>query len=96
MCCQYPSGEEVLFLQHTHTHMRTHTHTHTHMHTHTHTAHTVRDITARYASGWCTHTRKHRLSGDWWSEVLQPYSPDKAECEQEEEDILSMLAPVMM
>ena len=49
----------------------------------------VRDVTARYASKWCTHVRKQRLSEEWWEESLRPYEPSsREEREAEEEDIL--------
>ena len=49
----------------------------------------MRDVTARYASNWCTHGRKQRLSEEWWEESLRPYEPSSwEEREAEEEDIL--------
>lgn len=47
------------------------------------------DVTARYASDWCTATRRFRLSESWWQETLQPYAATKEERELEEEDIMS-------
>ena len=46
------------------------------------------DVTARYASEWCTATRKLRLN-EWWQETLQPYASSKADREMEDEDIMS-------
>lgn len=51
-------------------------------------ARTVCDVTARYASHWCTHVRKQRLSEAWWAETLDPLSPSLEEKEEEEEDFL--------
>lgn len=47
------------------------------------------DVTARYASDWCTATRRLRLSESWWQETLEPYAPSKEERELEEDDIMS-------
>lgn len=49
------------------------------------------DVTARYASDWCTATRRLRLSESWWKETLEPYALSKEERELEEEDIMSKL-----
>ena len=51
-------------------------------------ARAVCDVTARYASHWCTHVRKQRLSEPWWAETLAPLSPSREEQEEEEEDFL--------
>ena len=51
--------------------------------------HYVSDVTARYASNWCTGTRSRRLSESWWREVLQLYAPSREEREREEDDIMS-------
>ena len=51
-------------------------------------ARAVCDVTARYASHWCTHVRKQRLSEPWWAETLAPFSPSREEKEEEEEDFL--------
>ena len=48
----------------------------------------VSDVTARYASDWCTATRKLRLN-EWWQETLQPYAASKEDREMEKEDIMS-------
>ena len=49
----------------------------------------VRDVTARYASDWCTEARKHRVSQSWWEETLRPYqSQDLMETMQENEEIM--------
>lgn len=50
------------------------------------------DVTARYASDWCTATRRFRLSESWWKETLEPYGLSKEERELEEEDIMSELS----
>ena len=47
------------------------------------------DVTGRYASEWCTATRRLRLRDSWWSDTLLPISPGREEREREEEDILS-------
>ena len=49
------------------------------------------DVTGRYASEWCTSTRKLRLrdSASWWVESLRPFTPDREEREREEEEIMS-------
>ena len=50
---------------------------------------TVRDVTARYASNWCTYGHKQRLGDEWWEESLRPFEPtSQDEREAEEEDIL--------
>ena len=51
-------------------------------------ARAVCDVTARYASHWCTHVRKQRLNEPWWAETLAPLSPSREEKEEEEEDFL--------
>jgi len=48
----------------------------------------VCDVTARYASHWCTQVRRQRLSEEWWAEALSSLSPDPQEREEEEEDLL--------
>ena len=46
-------------------------------------------MTAHYASNWCTHGRKQRLSEEWWEESLRPFEPSsQQERDAEEEDIL--------
>ena len=52
----------------------------------------VVDVTGRYASEWCTSTRRLRLRDSWWSESLSPFSPSHEEREREEEDIMSELS----
>lgn len=48
----------------------------------------VSDVTARYAPGWCTDTRKQRVDEGWWAESLRPYrSDDIVEVMEENEDI---------
>ena len=49
----------------------------------------MRDVTARYASGWCTHTHKQRLDDVWWAESLRPYQPSRLDGEEEDKDLLS-------
>ena len=49
----------------------------------------MQDVTARYASGWCIHTRKQRLDDVWWAESLQPYQPSRLDREEEDKDFLS-------
>ena len=53
------------------------------------------DVTGRYASDWCTATRRLRLRDSWWSETLQPLSPSPEEREREEEDIMSESDPLL-
>ena len=49
---------------------------------------TVCDVTARYASDWCTDTRKHRVDEKWWVQSLRPFKPDDIiEIMEENEDI---------
>ncbi|KAL8583477.1 hypothetical protein ACOMHN_044835 [Nucella lapillus] len=38
----------------------------------------VKDITAKYAPRWLSHTRKQRVDSDWWRESLEPYSSTNA------------------
>lgn len=47
----------------------------------------IRDVTARYASQWCTNTRKTRIDDDWWAESFQCYAPPIHEYELEDDDI---------
>ena len=53
------------------------------------------DVTGRYASDWCTATRRLRLRDSWWTETLQPLSPSQEEREREEEDIMSESDPLL-
>ena len=46
-----------------------------------------RDVTARYASDWCTQARRRRLGGAWWEEVYRLYSPPQHECRREDETV---------
>ena len=33
----------------------------------------LRDLTARYARQWMSHTRKLRVAEEWWQETLAPF-----------------------
>lgn len=49
------------------------------------------DVTARYASQWCTNIQKMRVNNEWWKETLSNYSPPLNEVELEDNDIKSSL-----
>ena len=58
---------------------------------------TVRDVTARYASNWCTYACKQRLSEEWWDESLRSFEPpSQDEREAEEEDMLCKLGYISL
>ena len=46
----------------------------------------VKDITAKYASQWLSHTRKQRVESDWWRESLQPYASTNEELDDRENE----------
>ncbi|XP_076468748.1 DNA repair protein complementing XP-C cells homolog [Babylonia areolata] len=48
----------------------------------------VKDITAKYAPQWLSHTRKQRVDSDWWRESLESFaSANTALDDQENRDI---------
>ncbi|KAK7102070.1 DNA repair protein complementing XP-C cells homolog isoform X2 [Littorina saxatilis] len=52
----------------------------------------VKDITARYAPQWLTHTRKQRVDSEWWRESLEPFgTSNEARDDQENKSIKAHL-----
>ena len=45
----------------------------------------VKDVTAKYASGWMAATRKLRVVEDWWQETLKPFKPYKTDRDENED-----------
>ncbi|GFR77071.1 DNA repair protein complementing XP-C cells-like protein [Elysia marginata] len=46
----------------------------------------VKDVTARYAKLWMSHTRKQRVDQDWWGESLGPFNTTPHAANMEEDD----------
>ena len=46
----------------------------------------VKDITAKYAPRWLSHTRKQRVESVWWRESLQPYASTNEELDNRENE----------
>lgn len=46
----------------------------------------VKDVTARYAKLWLSHTRKQRVDQDWWEESLSPFNTTPHAANMEEDD----------
>ncbi|XP_046556773.1 LOW QUALITY PROTEIN: DNA repair protein complementing XP-C cells-like [Haliotis rubra] len=52
----------------------------------------LRDVTARYASQWMSHTRKLRVDQEWWDETLEIYkNPAPEHGDNDEDDIRAQL-----
>ncbi|XP_071082205.1 DNA repair protein complementing XP-C cells-like [Haliotis cracherodii] len=52
----------------------------------------LRDVTARYASQWMSHTRKLRVDPEWWDETLELYkNPAPEQGDNDEDDIRAQL-----
>ncbi|XP_067684183.1 DNA repair protein complementing XP-C cells-like [Haliotis asinina] len=52
----------------------------------------LRDVTARYASQWMSHTRKLRVDPEWWDETLEIYkNPAPEHADHDEDDIRAQL-----
>nr|KAG5702261.1 hypothetical protein BaRGS_030616 [Batillaria attramentaria] len=52
----------------------------------------VKDITAKYAPQWLSHTRKQRVDSDWWRESLEPHASLNEELDQLENDNIKVPA----
>ncbi|RUS76983.1 hypothetical protein EGW08_015270 [Elysia chlorotica] len=46
----------------------------------------VKDVTARYAKLWMSHTRKQRADSEWWEESLAPFNTTPHSANMEEDD----------
>ena len=46
----------------------------------------MKDVTARYAKLWMSHTRKQRADNEWWEESLGPFNTTPHNANMEEED----------
>ena len=46
----------------------------------------VKDVTARYAKLWMSHTRKQRADEEWWRDSLGPFNTTPLTDEREEDD----------
>lgn len=52
----------------------------------------VKDLTAKYDSGWMTGTKKLRVEDIWWQEMISPYHvKETKQMKAEDEQIKSRL-----